>query len=144
MFVHYIDNNILYSHPPYSVVYQDEYENWELYQDINNVLWLEPKLLKTAETGVHVTHEIIATWKISLLYSQKGDGWSGLVNKINKLMETHALKVGCFKSVLWRLLVAMCTVSSRNSFPCLWVWWWVFEPFMGAALWAIYYSLDNS
>ena len=36
MILNYLNNNILIYHPSYSVMYQDESENWELYQDINS------------------------------------------------------------------------------------------------------------
>ena len=40
--LHYINHNIFISQQSYSVVYQDEPENWELYQDIN-CFGLKPK-----------------------------------------------------------------------------------------------------
>ena len=62
MLLHKINNNILISHPPYSILYQHEYENWELYQEIN--IFLVGNKQKKAETAVHVTHAIINMWKI--------------------------------------------------------------------------------
>ena len=42
MTIHYINNNIQTSYLTYLCVYQDEYENLELYQEIN-IFGLEPK-----------------------------------------------------------------------------------------------------
>ena len=53
-----INNNIPIYHLSYLSVYQDESENWELYQEMNIFGgWNQTK--KTAETAVSVTHEII-------------------------------------------------------------------------------------
>ena len=43
VFIHEINNNILISHPFFLGEYQEKYENWELYQEINFGGW-EPKL----------------------------------------------------------------------------------------------------
>ena len=41
MLLFYINNNILIYHLSYSVVYQDEYENWELYQEMKYIFGVE-------------------------------------------------------------------------------------------------------
>ena len=63
MSIHDIDNNILNSGAGLLGVYQDKYEKWELYQEINSILvGTKPKII--AETVLHVTHAIINIWKI--------------------------------------------------------------------------------
>ena len=56
MFLHEINNNILISNIFYEGGYQDESENWVLYQYINDV-WFGTKTKKTVETVVYDNHE---------------------------------------------------------------------------------------
>ena len=60
MILHYINNNLLISNRSSSGVYKDEYENLELYQEMN-ISGVVTEIKKTAELAVHVTH---ATTKI--------------------------------------------------------------------------------
>ena len=49
MLLHNINNNILISNPYFLGIYQDESEKWDIYQDIDIFLGLEPnknKILK--------------------------------------------------------------------------------------------------
>ena len=62
MLLSYKNNNTLTSYPSSLGVYQQEYENWDLYQEIN-IFGLEPKP-ENAELVVHTTPEIINTWVI--------------------------------------------------------------------------------
>ena len=61
MFIHDIDKSILHSSARFSSLYQDKYEMWELYQEINTFLGWNQTEKKTAETEVHVTHARINT-----------------------------------------------------------------------------------
>ena len=58
MIFHDINNNILISHPSYLVAYQDEYEIWELYQEINMFWGWNTKPKTSVGTVVHVIHAI--------------------------------------------------------------------------------------
>ena len=58
-----MNHNILFSHPSYSIVYQDESEKWDLYSDIK--FWGGwNQTQKTAETAVRVNNSIINIRKI--------------------------------------------------------------------------------
>ena len=58
MFIHDIDNNILNSGVRFLRVYQDEYEMWEIYQEIN-MFWVGSKPKKTDKTVVNDNNAII-------------------------------------------------------------------------------------
>ena len=62
MLLCYINNNMVFSFAYSSGGYQDEYENWEIYPEINKFLGLEPKQ-KASELVVRVTRGIINIWK---------------------------------------------------------------------------------
>ena len=77
--------------------------------------WVGNKPKEYEETVVHVLHALINIQKIATKFL-KGGGmkWAYLL-KIQMLMKKCAAQSGCFSSILWCLLVSMCTVSSGNS-----------------------------
>ena len=87
------NNNISIYHTSHSGVYQDEYGNWEFYQEINILGWLELKH-KNAETVVRVTCARINIWrKISLWIIKMRVGVvSLLMFSIQKLTDKCALQ----------------------------------------------------
>ena len=61
-----LNNNLLIYNLYYFSVYQYEYENWELYQEIN--IYLVEKNQKTLETVVLVTRVVINLWNIYIAH----------------------------------------------------------------------------
>ena len=70
-----MNNHIQISHLYYLGVYQDEYENWALYQKIKIISGWNGK--KTAELAVHVTHAIIIKSKTAYCIIERGMGKAG-------------------------------------------------------------------
>ena len=107
MLIHEINNNILNYGVLFLGGYQDKYENWELYQDMDDFWGYNPQ--KISETVVHVTHSIINIWKNTPTNFKKGAGCSGIIvfNWSQKLTEKCAVQNGSFSPVFWRLLVTM-------------------------------------
>ena len=58
MLLYDMNNNILISHPHYLGEYKDEYEKWDIYQDIN-IVWVGKKEKILAGTVMHAPFVII-------------------------------------------------------------------------------------
>ena len=91
MFIHDIDNDKLNSGTRLLSVYPENFEKWELYQEINILGdWNQTK--KTAVTAVDVTCAIINIWK----NKPHQDVVVLSIKKIQILVKKRAPQNGCF------------------------------------------------
>ena len=115
MLLHGINDHILIPNMYFLGVYQ---RKKNLHKDINNVFGLEQIPPKTDKTAMLVyTTTLRIKRKYIPLRNWVGAGCSGLIIIFGIKywwINVHH-KMGAFSSFLWRLLVTLCTVSSRTS-----------------------------
>ena len=100
MLLNHINNNIIIPNPYNSGVYQDEYEKWDFYQEID--IFLVETKQKTANQNIKTAHDIFERGLgfVGLSISKKGEQWT---------------KKWVFLSVLWPLIVTVLLCISPSA-----------------------------